>query len=188
MLQSFINGLLIIAPFSLTIFIITYITSLFKLVFGLGFSKVYVVFFVFFIILCGYFTSNFFIKTIYRIIEVFISRIPFISWLYSSVKDVTVGVVEKRVNFDKPVLVCINVLSNTSEDIKKIGFITNENLKNFDLLDEIAVFVPQGFSLAGEILLVPRKNVILIDNYEGMDVYRFIATGGFIDVKKKKDK
>lgn len=124
----------------------------------------------------------------YKIVEFFISRIPFISWIYSSVKDVTIGVVDKRVKFDKPVLVYINVLSKTSEDIKKIGFITNESAKGFDLLDEVVVFVPQPFGFSGELLLVPRKNLSLINNYEGIDVYRFIATAGFFDIKKKENK
>ena len=186
--QYFVNGLLIIAPFFLTVFVISYITSFFRNIFVLGYSVYYVIFFFFFITFCGYFTRNFFLSTMYKIVEFFISRIPFISWIYSSVKDVTIGVVDKRVKFDKPVLVYINVLSKTSEDIKKIGFITNESAKGFDLLDEVVVFVPQPFGFSGELLLVPRKNLSLIDNYEGIDVYRFIATGGFFDIKKKENK
>ena len=183
----FIKGILIIVTFILTFYVVSKFVKWFNSVLGLGMPLGGIIFILFFILFCGYFAKSFVINFFYDIIEFAVMRIPGISFLYSSVKDFTFAFIDKKVKFDKPVLICINVVAGEKRDIKKIGFITNENLENLNLKDHVAVFVPQSFSfsLSGEFLLLPRKNVIELKDIDGANIMRFIVTGGFIDNERK---
>jgi uncharacterized membrane protein len=179
----FVNGILIIVPFILTFYVISKFLKWFNSVIGLGMPLGGIIFILFFILFCGYFAKSFVINFFYDIVEFAVMKIPGISFLYSSVKDFTFAFIDKKVKFDKPVLICINVVAGEKRDIKKIGFITNENLENLNLKDHVAVFVPQSFSfsLSGEFLVLPKKNVIELKGMDGANIMRFIVTGGFID-------
>lgn len=180
----FVNGILIIVPFILTFYVISKFLKWFNSVIGLGMPLGGIIFILFFILFCGYFAKSFVINFFYNIIEFAVMKIPGISFLYSSVKDFTFAFIDKKVKFDKPVLICINVVAGKKKDIKKIGFITNENLENFNLKGHVAVFVPQSlsvFNLSGETLLLPSENVIELKDMDGANIMRFIVTGGFID-------
>ena len=60
--------------------------------------------------------------------ELIILRIPGINFIYTSFKDLTSAFVDRKIKFDKPVLIGINAGDDNSNYIKKIGFITNEDL------------------------------------------------------------
>ena len=110
-------------------------------------------------------------------------RIPGVNFVYTSFKDLTSAFVEKKIKFDKPVLISVNV-SVGEKDIKRIGFITNENVGEICDNGEVAVFVPTSFSLlaSGETYLVPRKNLKELDGKKAKALLKFIVSGGFIDI------
>ena len=126
-LSCFFRGIILFAPFFLTFYIISLCFNLSKDIIGLGLNNYWILVIISSIILCGYFTKNIILKSLYNLLELIILRIPGINFVYSSFKDLTTAFIDKKINFDKPVLICIN--STTADiDIKKIGFITNENL------------------------------------------------------------
>lgn len=183
-LACFIRGVLLFAPFLLTFYIISWILNVSKEIIGLGLSNYVIVGIVISIILCGYFTKNIIIRFFYNLMEIIILRIPGINFIYSSFKDLTSAFVDKKIKFDRPVLVYINVAVG-EKDIKRIGFITNENLDKICDNDEVAVFIPGSFSLlvSGEIYLVPKKNLKELDSKESKELLKFVVSGGFIDIK-----
>ena len=188
LLSCLIRGVLIIVPFILTFYVVSKLIKWGNTVLGLGMPVSGVVIILLFILFCGYFAKSFIIKFFYDVIEFAVGKIPGISFVYSSVKDFTFAFIDKKVKFDQPVLICINVVAGEKNDIKKIGFITNENLEALGLSEHAAVFVPQSFSfsLSGEFLLIPKKNLIPIKDVDGANIMRFIVAAGFIDSEKKK--
>ena len=157
-----------------------------KDILGLGLSNFWILIIVLSIILCGYFTKNIIIKSLYNILEIVILRIPGINFVYSSFKDLTSAFIDKKVSFNKPVLVCINA-TTPNIDIKKIGFITNENMDSICENDEVAVFIPQSFSImvTGEVILVPKNKLKKIDEKYAKTLLKFIISGGFIDINQE---
>ncbi len=65
----------------------------------------------------------------------------------------------------------------TSSHAKIIGFMTRENLDNFGLNDHVAVYLPQSYNFAGNVLIFPKEAVTLL-NIESSDVMTFIVSGG----------
>ena len=185
-LSCFFRGIILFAPFFLTFYIISICFNISKDILGLGLNNYCILGILSSIILCGYFTKNIIIKSLYNILELVILRIPGINFVYSSFKDLTSAFIDKKVNFDKPVLVCINA-TTPDIDIKKIGFITNENIDIIGENDEVAVFIPQSFSImiTGEIILVPKNKLKKLDEKYAKTLIKFVMSGGFIDINKE---
>ena len=186
-LTCFIRGVLLFAPFLLTFYIISWIFNVSKEIISLGWSNYVIVVVIILIIFCGYFTKNIIIRSFYNLVEIIILRIPGVNFVYSSFKDLTSAFIEKKIKFDKPVLVYINAAVG-KDDIKRIGFITNTNLDKICDNDEIAVFIPGSFSLiaTGEVYLIPKKNVKELDSKKSKELFKFIVSGGFIDIDSVK--
>ena len=76
-------------------------------------------------------------------------------------------------SFDKPVLVTLSPGSN----IQAVGFITKESLQNIGHADEMAVYLPQSYNFAGNLIVVPKDQVSLLEADSG-DLMAFIVSGG----------
>ena len=87
------------------------------------------------------------------------TRLPFIRLLHSALKDVLTAFVGERRRFDKPVVVELFPGSG----IKAFGFMTRDSLESFDLQDQVAVYFPQSFNFAGNVLIYPRSQVTLLN-------------------------
>ena len=64
-----------------------------------------------------------------------------------------------------------------------MGFITQENLEFLGIKDHVAVYVPQSYNFAGN-LLVFHKSQIQPINKPGGDIMTFIVSAG-ISIKKE---
>ena len=186
-ISCFLRGLLVIAPFLLTTYIVKTCLDLSKQVLGLGLPNYWILIFVFIIFLCGYFTKNIVVRFFYGVMELIILRIPGINFVYTSFKDLTSAFVDRKIKFDKPVLIGINAGDNEDNYIKKIGFITAEDLGPLSKNNEVAVFVPQSFSLmvSGELMIVPKDRLIPIDNVDSKNLFKLVVSGGFINILNK---
>ena len=186
----FLRGLLVIAPFLLTSYIVKTCFDLSKQILGLGLPNYWILIFIFLIFFCGYFTKNIVVRFFYGIMELIVLRIPGINFIYTSFKDLTSAFVDRKIKFDKPVLIGINAGDDESNYIKKIGFITNENLGPLSKNNEVAVFVPQSFSLmvSGELMLVPKESLTLIEGVDSKTLFKLVVSGGFVNSIKIENK
>ena len=189
-LACFLRGVLVIAPFLLTTYIVKTCFDLSKQVLGLGLPNYWILIFIFLIFFCGYFTKNIIVRFFYGIMELIILRIPGINFIYTSFKDLTSAFVDRKIKFDKPVLIGINAGDDNSNYIKKIGFITNEDLGPLAKNNEVAVFVPQSFSLmvSGELMLVPKDRLEIIEGIDSKTLFKLVVSGGFINSIKIENK
>ncbi len=93
--------------------------------------------------------------------------------LYNAIRDLVEAFAGEKKKFDKPVLVTLG----TSSYAKVIGFMTRESLDNLGLKDHVAVYLPQSYNFAGNVLIFPKEAVTPLD-IESSEVMTFIVSGG----------
>jgi len=125
------------------------------------------------ITLVGFMVSNFLTKKLLFLLDRTLNRLPLVKLLYGSVKDLLNAFVGDKKSFNKPVLVR---LSNESH-AHVMGFITCESLANFGLDAYVAVYVPQSYNFAGQLLVFPCDEIQPLDT-NSADMMTFIVSGG----------
>jgi len=172
-IKYFLRGLLIFVPVGLTIFIIVYVfTSLDKL-FRMPFPGLGLLVTICGIFLIGLFASNFVGKKLFGLVDKLFANVPLVKMLYSALKDLVEAFAGEKKKFDKPVLVTLG----PGCDAKVVGFMTRENLDNLGLKDHVAVYFPQSYNFAGNVLLFPKEVVKPLD-IESSEAMTFIVSGG----------
>lgn len=188
-IKYFLRGLLIFVPVGVTIFILFYIFnglySLFssllpfidypvlRLLAGLLFTFGG-------IFLIGLLASNFIGKMLFGLLDRIFANVPLVKMLYSALKDLVEAFAGEKKKFDKPVLVTLGTSSYT----KIVGFMTRESLDNLGLKDHVAVYFPQSYNFAGNVLIFPKEAVTPL-NIESSEVMTFIVSGGVAGKQKQ---
>lgn len=62
-------------------------------------------------------------------------------------------------------------------NVKVIGFITKESLASWGMVNEVVVYLPQSYNFAGQIIVVTKEQVTII-NASSSEVMAFIVSGG----------
>lgn len=172
-ISYFFRGLLFVVPIALTIYIIllsiTWLDGLipFKLP-GLGLLTILAS-----ITLIGYLASTLLAGPLFSILEDVLTRLPLISIIYSSLKDLISAFVGDKKKFNQPVLVTLN----PEFIIQKPGFITQTDLSRLGLVDQVAVYLPHSYNFSGNLYIVPAKFVTPI-YASSTDIMKFIVSGG----------
>lgn len=180
----FIRGLLFVAPVGFTILILysafDFVDSLVRIRFsfdqpnqeffipGLGF--VIVIFGTAFI---GFVFTVLLPQTIQNWLENGIKNLPFIKIFYSAFKDLISAFVGDKKKFKQGVIVTINKESN----LKKMGFLTQEDLNTLNLPDMVSVYCPHSYAFSGEMFIVPKDNIQLL-TISSAEVMKIIVSGG----------
>lgn len=175
----FLKGLLFLVPIVLTIYIFyimfVKIDSILKIpipgvgiIPGVGFIATLLL-----ITLIGFLISNFLTKKLLLLVDRLLNQVPLVKILYSSIKDLINAFVGDKKSFNRPVLVRLSAEGGAHV----LGFITCEALDNFGLQDFVAVYVPQSYNFAGNLLIFPRDQVQLIDT-NSSELMTFIVSGG----------
>ena len=193
-LKFFLRGLLFITPIGVTILLFLNIFSWFEEIISHtkleGVSLLLFVVIVFGIIsVIGYFGSTLIAEPVARFIEKTVAKIPVFSFVYSSIKDLTDAFIGNKKKFDKPVLVNLNEFGS----IQKFGFITQEDVCDFNLPGKVVVYLPHSYAFSGNMFVVNKEMVELLD-VSSSECMKFIVSAGvagFSGMKKddenKKD-
>ena len=175
MIDYFMKGLLVFVPIALTVFLIIWVFTKFDSLFqevlpvpGLGLLLTIVL-----ITAVGFIASNFLGKKIFALVEKTFRSVPLVKLLYSGVKDMIEAFAGEKKSFDKPVIATISPGSG----VKIVGFITKESLENFGLEDYVAVYTPQSYNFAGNVLLFPKEAIKPLE-IESSQAMTFIVSGG----------
>lgn len=200
-LGYFFQGLLVIAPVGLTIYVIYgLVTSIDSWIpifreaitkpnseevigyriknYGLGFLIIIAT-----VILVGYLSSFFLKSRIYAMFDKWMEKTPGIKFVYSTTKDMFGAFAGNKKKFDKPVLAAIE-----SEEVYRVGFITETDLKEFGLNTHVAVYLPAAYSISGYVYIVPYYRVKRLDNITAADAMKFAISGGVSDVDDAEQK
>jgi len=171
--RYFFEGLIVILPTAATIYfvylIFTKIDGLFNFkIPGIGFLITLSL-----ILVVGFIASNIFTKGLTNLFHNIFSRLPLVKLIYNSIKDLIEAFVGDKKKFNKPVL----VKTSKGSDIELLGFITEENLDLLGEKDKVAVYIPQAYNFAGNLIIVSSSHVKIIDA-GAEEIMTFIVTGG----------
>ena len=196
LLQYFLQGLIILAPISITIFAVVslfnwidsilpnLIHNLFprflqtdnlgnlKLIPGLGFIVV-----IFIVLVVGYISGTFVVSKLVELFDSVLEKTPGIKIIYSTVKDFLEAFAGNKRKFNKAVLVNIE-----AKDVWRVGFITREDLQEFGLQEFVAVYIPQSYAFAGNLYIVGKDRVRLITDVSSTDAMKFAISGGVTEL------
>lgn len=173
LLRYFLNGFLIIAPISITIYIILTIINWLDHFFDLGVPGLGILVMVVLLTLIGFIGSSFLVRPFLIISERIVNRVPIVSIIYSSIKDLFDAFVGDNQKFNKPVLVKLNNMPETF----RIGFLTQESMEALNQDDKVAVYFPDSYNFSGELWVVKRENISYLD-MPSSDVMKFVVSGG----------
>lgn len=125
------------------------------------------------IILLGFFFSTVVPQSFLKFTESLMKRIPLVSLIYYSIKDLILAFVGDKKKFNQPVLVTVYKDSG----IKKIGFITQTDLSHLNIMDHVAVYMPFSYSLSGELFIIPVSDLVPLET-SSTDVMKMVVSGG----------
>lgn len=129
------------------------------------------------ITLIGFLGSTILWTQVERWVDGTLERLPFVRLLYSSTKDLLNAFVGEKRRFDQPVLVALS----QDRAVRTFGFITQGALDGLGLPGDVAVYFPQSYNFAGQLVVVPRDRVTPLEAVSS-DVLAFIVSGGVTDV------
>ena len=193
LLNYFLQGLLVIAPIAITIYAVYSVVSfidnqvpiftardtggkVYVRNYGLGFLLV-----IFAIIFIGYISSFFIKNRVFNLFDAVLKRTPGIRFIYSTTKEFFEAFAGEKKKFNKPVLANID-----DNDVWRVGFITQEEAKDFGFTEYVAVYIPMSYSIAGNVYLLPRARVRLITNINATDAMKFAISGGVAAIDEEK--
>ena len=121
----------------------------------------------------GFLASNFATRWLFSAFEGVVTRTPLLKLLYTSLKDLVGAFVGETKRFDRPVLVQLGAAA----DVSTIGFVTREGLREIGLAGHVAVYVPQAYNIGGNVVVVPKNRIRVLDADPGT-VMSFVVSGG----------
>ena len=188
--EYFLDGLIVIVPPAITIFIVVWIWNLTegqlgKIINehlntnlpGIGLLTIAVS-----VLLIGFITANNLAKKIIELGEILVDKIPVIKFIYSSVKQFAQAVLTSNSAFKHVVLVPYHqswalgfLMTNVPNPVReKLG------------VDYVCVFVPWSLNMtSGTNLFVRRQDIIFV-NMKAEDALQFMLTAGTISRAKPK--
>jgi uncharacterized membrane protein len=169
----FFQGLIVTAPIFLTLYICWIVFRRIDSWLGLRIPGAGFVATIALITVVGFLASNLLTRSVVGVLDAVMNRLPFVRLLYSATRDLLNAFVGEQRRFDRPVLVTLAPGSG----LRALGFVTQESLDRFDLANDVAVYVPQSYNFAGNLLIVPREQISAI-RAESADVLTFIVSGG----------
>ena len=173
LINYFLRGLVVLAPLVITLWITYEVFRRVDGLLGLSIPGLGFVLTVAGITLFGFFASSLITRSWLAAVEGIFARLPFVRLLYSSTKDLLDAFVGEKRKFDKPVAVTLM----PGGTVRVLGFVTRESLDHLGLPGEVAVYLPQSYNFAGNLILVPSAQVEPLAA-ESADVMTFIVSGG----------
>jgi uncharacterized membrane protein len=177
LLTYFLRGLLVFVPIGVTAYIIVWSFTTLDGIFrqfsdkvppGLG-----VLIIIAAITAIGVLTSSYLGNKALSILEKIFSRVPLVRLLYNALRDVVNAFAGEKKKFDKPAMVTISKETGA----KVLGFITRPSMENLGLSDHVAVYLPQSYNFAGQVILFPKEAVTPLD-INSSETMTFIVSGG----------
>lgn len=173
----FLRGLVLTVPLAVTIAVCWMILRTIDGWLGLPYPGVGLLVTLAAITAIGFLGSNFLWSSMIEWLEGLLDRLPFVRLLYNSTKDLLNAFVGEKRRFDSPVIVALSA----DGAVRTFGFITQHSMERLGLVDDVAVYFPQSYNFAGQLVVVPASRVTAL-NAISSDVLAFIVSGGVTDV------
>ena len=184
----FLQGLLYIAPISVTFYILylvfdfadSLLENLLHAIIGFHVPGLGLVIISAFLVLIGIIGESIIAKPFKKLFDRLLNRAPLLKLIYSAMSDLFSAFVGKEKKFNRPVIVQLNPGSN----LEKLGFLTNEDLKKLGTTEKVAVYFPHSYNFSGELFIVPQAQVRPLEVNPAV-LMKFIVSGGISDLNLK---
>ncbi len=179
--KYFLQGLVFLIPLAGTIYVFYVVFTAIDDLLGIRLYGRTIRGFGFFIVVAGttfigFLASNFLTRRVLGVIQGLFARMPLVKIVYSSLRDLISAFVGEKKGFDQPVLV--NIFPGAA--VKAAGFVTKTNLESLGVGGHVAVYLPQSYNFAGNLLIVPKENVTPL-NLDSSKVMTFVISGGIAE-------
>ena len=171
--QYFLQGLLFLVPLFVTVYVIYWVFVRIDGILDMPVPGVGFIVTIVFVTLVGFGASNFLTKNIVGLVDKIFARLPLVKMIYTAIKDLVNAFVGDKKSFNRPVQVVIDRESN----IRVLGFATRDSLDSIGIEDSMAVYLPQSYNFAGNLIIVDREQVTPMSADPG-EVMKLIVSGG----------
>ncbi|MBS1754674.1 MAG: DUF502 domain-containing protein [Ferruginibacter sp.] len=195
LLQYLLQGLLILGPVTITAYFIFWAVSTIDSMipifsytdkqgvvhvrnYGIGFIIIIAM-----LIIIGYFSSFFITSRFLSFFDKLLEKTPGIKHIYSTTRDFFEAFAGDNKKFTKHVLA--NVDDN---DVWRFGFITRDDMQDFDLIDYVTVYIPMAYSVAGNVYVIPKNRIRIITNISATQTMKFAVSGGVTQIDEEEQK
>ena len=186
----FFQGLLLLGPAFFTLWAIYQIFDifdsntkpLFERIFHFSFPGIGILVFMVFITLVGFAGSTVIIKPLMELLENLLEHTPLVKDIYSSFKDFISAFISNKKKFDRPVIMELG----RGLGIYRMGFITQDDLSEFDIIDRVAVYCPDSYGFTGNLYIANRELVQLLPHVGSAHAMKYILSGGVMEVPDDK--
>lgn len=173
LVRYFFRGCLVLAPLAATLYVVYLVVTTVDHLIPVGIPGLGFVLTLGLITLVGFLASNVAGKAFFDLTERLLSHVPLVKLVYSSIKDLVGAFVGEKKRFDKPVMVSLI----PGQTARALGFVTRETLPFIGGSGHVAVYFPQSYNFAGNVVIVPSGNVEALD-VPAADLMTFIVSGG----------
>lgn len=171
--KYFFEGILIVAPTFGAFYIVMAIISKIDSIVDIGIPGAGILITITGLTIVGFLAKMFLTKWIFMLFEKILNKLPLVSLLYGSIKDLIGAFVGENKAFDKPVA----VVTDEPSGQMALGFITNSDLSDFDLKEHVAVYFPQSYNFAGSVFVYPKEKIKPL-NVDSSKLMTFVVSGG----------
>jgi uncharacterized membrane protein len=179
LLKYFINGLLVLTPIMLTIWIISKILVAWDktagTIFKIEIPGFPLIMSIIVIIAVGYMASWWISVKVVSYIDRIFYKVPVVQFIYRIIKDTLTNLFGDKKAFRR-----VAVVKIPDTNMKMLGFVTSDDLAYLGFKDHVAVYIMQSMQWAGVTLLVPKEDVEILEGVKMEDVMKFIVSAGAV--------
>jgi uncharacterized membrane protein len=174
-LNYFLKGLLFVLPVYLSGYIIYSLFQTIDRILNLSIPGIGFVVVITSITLIGFIGNRIFGQTILDFIDDILERTPGVKYIYNLIKDFMEAFVGDKRRFTEPVMFEVH------DGIYKLGFVTQRDLANFNMLEHCGIYCPKCYGMMGDLIIVKRDKIKKLDK-NPTQVMTFIVSGGVTDI------
>ncbi len=172
LVRYFIRGCLVLLPVVVTGWLMFVTLRTIDTLVPIGIPGVGLLLTLSFVTLVGLLTSNVVGRKIFQWTDRLLSRMPLVKLVYTSLKDLIGAFVGDHRSFDQAAAIEL-----TPGGARVLGFLTRDALHALGMPGHVAVYFPQSYNFAGQLAIVPRESVELLD-LPSSEIMTFIVSGG----------
>lgn len=171
--QYFIRGLVIATPTGLTIWVCWWAVRTVDGWLDVGIPGAGILVTFVGITLVGALASNLVTRGLLAAVDHLLEGLPFVRLLYTSTKDLLNAFVGEQRRFNRPVRAKLDIAGR----MWTLGFVTAEGQVRLGMPGFVAVYLPQAYNFAGNLIILPAADVEPITG-DAAEMMAFIVSGG----------
>lgn len=179
----FLKGLFVLTPLVITLYIVFKLfeitDGLFKGLLesvGLYFPGLGVIVTLVLIFLVGLLASNWLTSKFLNYLDKIFVKVPLVGLIYGIIKDTVNSFSDNKKGLSRLVIV------NLSEEVKVLGFLTNDQESTFLPKGYVSVYLMQSMQWAGNLIVV-REEIVRELDVSAEEALKFIASAGLLSKK-----